>query len=218
MSTVATRWRARLATRRALLAAARRRHEWNPTSKSRALVDLRKQQVAYAERVLARHTFRPRVRDAKLEVTNVFGPLGKVERTIGHYTAGPRDETDAHALFLWRQYHGDHMAKGWGGIGYHYGVTKAGTVVLLRPVVLKGVHTAQKNTGSVGIVVHGGPGQTMTDVQHRALAWLYDNAHTRAFPKEHRSPVSLRRVHHGVHKDYNATACPGSFEWDYKNA
>lgn len=53
---VVTRWRARLAARKTLLAAARRRHAIRPTAASRATVELRKTQVAQAERVIRRHT------------------------------------------------------------------------------------------------------------------------------------------------------------------
>ncbi len=53
---IVARWRGLLATRKALLLAARKRHEWNPTVGSRALLDKRKAQVAFAERVIARHT------------------------------------------------------------------------------------------------------------------------------------------------------------------
>jgi hypothetical protein len=51
---IVTRWRGLLAIRSTLLRAARKRHEWNPTPASRALIDKRKAQVAYAERVIAR--------------------------------------------------------------------------------------------------------------------------------------------------------------------
>ncbi len=216
---IVARWRARLTTRRALLAAARKRHEWFPTASSRALLEKRKRQVAEAERVIARRTrSTPRVRALGATVEDRFGPLGPIVRTIGHYTAGPRDTSDNHAFALWRQYHSQHINQGWGGIGYHYGITSAGTIALLRPVALKGAHTAQKNTGSVGIVVHGGPGQRMTPAQRLALEWLYDHAHTSALPARHRAPVSLRGVHHGVHNDYNATQCPDDYEIDYKAA
>lgn len=57
MSPVAARWRARLRTRRALLAAARRTLKRKPNSPTAvAKVKLRKRQVAEAQRVIARHT------------------------------------------------------------------------------------------------------------------------------------------------------------------
>ncbi len=214
---IVARWRARLKIRQGLLNAARRRHEWNPTATSRATLDKRKGQVAEAERVIARHSGgRPKIVRLAVTIALLWGALGGVQRTIGHYTAGLRDTSDAHAIALWRGYHAQHKAQGWGGIGYHLGITSAGTIVLLRPVNGKGAHTAGKNTGSIGIVVHGGPGQRMTERQRAALEWLYDNAHTTAMPASHRPPRSLRDVPHTVHRDHNATQCPDTYALDYK--
>jgi len=214
---IVARWRARLAARRRLLAAARGRHEWRPTAQSLALIERRKAQVAEAERVITRRGA-PRIVPLGVTVEERFGLLGAIERTIGHYTAGPRDRSDKHALRLWRQIHTDHASRGSGGIAYHYGITSAGSIVLLRPIALKGAHTALNNTGSVGIVVHGSIGQRMTPAQRRALTWLYDHAHTAAMPQQHRAPRSLRGVTHGVHRDYTATACPDTYAHDYKAA
>jgi hypothetical protein len=214
---IVARWRARLAIRNRLLWDARRRHGYNPTPESRALIEKRKRQVSEAERVIARRSG-PKIRELGVTVIDLFGGLGTIARTIGHYTAGPRDRNDDHAIALWRQYHAQHASQGWGGIGYHYGITSAGTIVLLRPVGFKGAHTAGTNTGSVGIVVHGTLGETMTRAQRASLTWLYDNAHTSALPFRHRASRSLRSVRHAVHKDFNATSCPGSYESDYKGA
>lgn len=74
MSTVLSRWRGRLSARRALLLAARRRHEWNPTVRSRALLEKRKLQVAYAERVVARHSSPLRER-AYREASKLIGVM-----------------------------------------------------------------------------------------------------------------------------------------------
>jgi hypothetical protein len=216
---IVARWRARLAARRRLLAAARRRHEWRPTAQSLALIERRKAQVAEAERVIARRRAgTPRILDLGVTVEDRFGRLGEIERTIGHCTAGPRDRSDADALRMWRQYHTDHASRGWGGIGYHYGIASSGSIVLLRPIAMKGAHTAGRNTGSVGVVVHGSIGERMTPAQRAALTWLYDHAHTAAMPQQHRAPRSLRGVTHGVHRDYTATACPDAYAHDYKAA
>lgn len=77
---ILARWRARLAIRKGLLAAARRRHEWNPTPASRAVIDKRKEQVAYAERVIARRVTptpaKPSMRDrAYAEAKKLIGVM-----------------------------------------------------------------------------------------------------------------------------------------------
>lgn len=53
---VVARWKARLAIRRALETAARKRHVWKPTAATRATLDKRKRQVAAADRVIERHS------------------------------------------------------------------------------------------------------------------------------------------------------------------
>lgn len=50
-----SRWQARLATRKNLLAAARQRHKWLHNAQTRAILAKRKAQVAYAHRVISRH-------------------------------------------------------------------------------------------------------------------------------------------------------------------
>jgi hypothetical protein len=61
MSSVTVRWRARLAARERLLAAARRELRRKPTGSARAKVAKRERQVSEARRVIARHT--PRLTD-----------------------------------------------------------------------------------------------------------------------------------------------------------
>lgn len=143
-----------------------------------------------------------------------YGSLGPFIEPLGHYTAGPRDTSDAHAFALDRQYHEQHKAQGWGFIGYHLNITSAGTIVLLRPTRYKGAHVAGHNTGRIGIMVHGSPGQRMTQAQRDTLQWLMDHGHTSAMPESHRFPAKPKQIH--VHNDLNATDCPGDFEADYK--
>lgn len=52
---VLSRWRDRLRTRKGLEQAARRRYIWHPTASNRATLKQRREQVAFAERVIARH-------------------------------------------------------------------------------------------------------------------------------------------------------------------
>ncbi len=56
MTGTLTNWKNRLKARQDLLADARKQHSWNPTAKSRAKVVLRRAQVAYAQRVVNRHS------------------------------------------------------------------------------------------------------------------------------------------------------------------
>ncbi|CAB4896365.1 unannotated protein [freshwater metagenome] len=160
----------------------------------------------------------PRIVNANLRCDGRFGALGALLGAVGHYTAGPRDTSLSHALALWRQYHAQHIRQGWGGIGYHLGIPATGELVLLRPVGQKGAHTAGANTGRIGIVVHGGPGQRMTDAQRATWRWLKENGHTAAMPASHRLSHKLSGLRIWGHNDLFATSCPGAFESDYKAA
>jgi hypothetical protein len=191
-----------------------RRAYWLAQLKTaKAMLARREHQLRSLEQ--ARVPEAPRIVDLDLGGTNLFGPLGPITGVIGHYTAGPRDTSDAHAFSLWRQYHAQHIRQGWGRIGYHYGVTADGTIALLRPVTDKGAHTAGANSGHVGIVVHGTTGDKPTAAQADAIRWLAGNAHTDALPKAHRASRRLADVRWTGHNDWNATACPGGFKRMY---
>ena len=152
-----------------------------------------------------------------LSFQNLFGELGPETRVSCHYTAGPRDTSDAHAAQLCRQYHAYHRGLGWGGIAYHYCITRKGTLLGLRPTSLKGAHTARQNSNSIGVMVHGTTGQRMTKAQRRTLFWLLRNAHKAAMPRAHRTDKRLYRADIRGHKEWpgQATSCPGAYLTDY---
>jgi len=135
----------------------------------------------------------------------------------GHYTAGPRDTSDEHALQLCKSYDAQHRSQGWRMIGYHYCVTRAGSIICLRPVGEIGAHVLNHNTGNVGVMVHGTLGDTWTEPQRLAYIWLLENAHTDALPAAHRSPVDLSKLPRRGHNDWMATSCPGDFKAGFLN-
>lgn len=175
-----------------------------------------KRTAAQKQRAKARRRrhAKPKIVSLRAPVSQQFGGLGTFIGLVGHYTAGPRDTSDAHGLALLRAYNSQHRAQGWGGIGYHLAILSSGTIVRLRPVGWKGTHVAGANTGRVGVVVLGGPGQRMTSAQRASWAWLIANGHTTAMPSSHRLPAKPQRV--WVHSDLNATACPGAYKTDYR--
>lgn len=150
-----------------------------------------------------RNSVKPKVIDlgATLEF-RAMTPQVKPVDSIGHYTAGPIDDDDDEALDLWRRVHAAHLAQGWSGIGYQIGITRAGTIVKLRPLDCVGSHTLNHNTGQAGLSVHGTTGDTWTKPQLRAL-----KAARRKFGLTGRKTV---------HNDWMATGCPGDFESGYK--
>lgn len=151
---------------------------------------------------------------------NLFGALGPERYVTGHYTAGPRDISDQHAIQLIQSYHQMHKAKGWGGLGYHYAITKKGNIILGRPLHLKGAHTGGANSNNVGVVMHGTTGDTPTFAQRRAYRWLLANAHTKNVPATHRTALALRgaqRMGHNSWAQHKSNGCPGSFKLMYLN-
>jgi hypothetical protein len=212
---VLARWRARLATRKALLTAARKRYEWNPTKKNAATLRKRKEQVAYAERVIARHDNGPRiVTAATLGVSFdwVFGARGKPYRATGHYTAGPRAKNAEDGKRIAKQIHAQHRNQGWGGCSYDAIICDDGTLILMNPPGRKSAHVAQNNTGNAAVNCPGTTGDKPTAAQQDTFRWYLAHSHTSRVPKAHRQPVDLRKVRWYGHNDLGATACPGSYK------
>ena len=95
---------------------------------------------------------------------------------------------------------------GWKDIGYHYVITRDGTVVKGRPVDQVGAHVKGHNTGTIGVSLVGGKGgsaddtfsQHFTDAQNSALRNLID-ALRRDFP-------AIKKI--SGHNEYAAKACP----------
>ncbi len=160
----------------------------------------------------------PRIITARaqgLAFANVFGELGQERFVTVHHTAGPTDHDDQHAMALCRQYHAQHKRQGWGGAGYHYCITRRGTILCLRPTRLKGAHVGGHNTANVGVVFHGTTGDRPTKAQVASFRWLLVNAHTKRMPSAHRTdrrlnrPYSTRRGHNQW-PGHTSNACPGT--------
>lgn len=215
-TTILSRWRARLAIRKVLLASSRKRHEWNPTAASRTALARRKEQVAFAERVVKRHgSTRPTIVTAEqlgLTFEWPFGPRGTVYRATGHYTAGPRAKTLEDGKRIAREVHAQHRGQGWGGCSYDAMIPDDGSLILLNPPTRKSAHVAQNNTGNAAVNCPGTLGDKPTEAQVETFRWYLANAHTTAVPKAHRQPVDLRTVRWYGHNDLNATACPGDYK------
>lgn len=185
----------------------------NPAPKLRRSYERWKGEVASLRRQLRNKA--PKIIRGVVLPSNNFGSIGDVWRATGHYTAGPVDRDDAHAVQLAKSFDRYHRSLGWGGIGYHYMIAASGSLIILRPTGWKGAHTASNNSGNIGIVCNGTTGDRPTRAQARTLRWLLANAHTKALPASHR--VNLRGVVLKGHKDWpgQSTACPGGFHAMY---
>lgn len=182
--------------------------------KVRANIHKRRKWLKRIHRAIKR-AMRPKVIDLKLDFRPMT-PQGGVSRVIGHYTAGPRDEDTKDAIRLCRIYHQAHLNNGWSGEGYHICFTSDGDILVLRPAHWVGAHTLGYNTGSYGVMCHGTTGDTPTRAQKRAMRWWAKNGHKSRMGAG-RTNVKPGDLPWGVHKDFNPTSCPGSFEAAYRS-
>jgi hypothetical protein len=181
--------------------------------KASARLALRRRQL------LERGARRPRVVRLDTRVRGRFGQIGPLRAVTGHYTAGRADRDDADALRLLRDIDAQHQDRFGDGIAYHYAITRAGTLVLLRGTGLRGTGVAGHNTGNVHVVCMGTTGTRPAALQAGVLRWLHRNAHRRALPASHRLPVRMSRLRALGHGDWpdpgGATSCPGGFRRMY---
>ena len=170
--------------------------------------------------LLERGARRPRIVRLETRARGRFGAIGPLRAVTGHYTAGPADRDDADALRLFRDIDAAHHAQWGDGIGYHYGIARSGTLVLLRPTGWRGAGVDGVNTGNVHVVCHGTTGTRPTALQAGTLRWLHRNAHRRAMPASHRVRTRLAGLRALGHTDWpapgGATACPGGFTRMYR--
>lgn len=148
----------------------------------------------------------------------VFGAKGPVYRAAGHYTAGERCAGARELLAEATADHRYHVGKGWGGLSYEWMIADDGTLLLGNPTGRKSAAVALNNTGMVNVCMPGTTGDRPTAAQQRTLRWLLAHAHTRALPRQHRSPVDLRTIPLRGHRDWpsQSTACPGNFSTLYR--
>jgi hypothetical protein len=94
-----------------------------------------------------------------------------------------------------------HRARGWGDIGYHFGVDRSGAVWELRPVAFQGAHVKDFNESNIGVVTLGNfDEQTPTEAQLASI-----NRHVSALMRAYRVHISNVRTH----QEWAPTACPG---------
>lgn len=222
MQTIRARWLGRLAVRVALERAARARHIAKPTAQSRAKLEERKAQVAYARRVVRRHQ-RPKMRTAAQiglrDFVYKWGLKGQVIKGAGHYSAGSRARGLRQLVEFARSFHEYHHSIGYGGLSYEVLVADNGALVFGNPVDRKSAGVAENNSGLVNICCPGTNGDRLTAAQVESIRWLMEHWHTDAVPLAHRLPVPASSIPWKGHREWNAnSACPGTMLPDFKRA
>lgn len=129
-------------------------------------------------------------------------PVTQVQYLVVHHTVTSSDATPDDVALL-------HKARGWGGIGYHFLVTKDGKVWYVGDVGTARAHVANMNEKVIGISLIGDftkelPSDAQITSTHKLCKYLIETA---TIP----NITSWENV--VGHKELSATACPGS-SWD----
>jgi len=91
--------------------------------------------------------------------------------------------------------------RGWGDIGYHYIVDRAGRVWEGRAIRYQGAHVSENNENNVGILVLGNfDNQAPSDAQLRAVT-------TAVARLKQLHSINVRNIR--SHQEITSTACPG---------
>lgn len=138
-----------------------------------------------------------------------WGPLGDIHAVTFHHSAGPRAPNKAKAEQLHRAYQLDHQNKGWGDIGYHYGIDDLGRIYELHDLRYKGTHVGEHNTGNVGFMLHGNyVHDKLTKDQNESLRWLFTGGFLELLG-EREKHIALVRGHQEW-PGHGTNACPGN--------
>jgi N-acetylmuramoyl-L-alanine amidase len=124
--------------------------------------------------------------------------MRKIEKIILHCSATPpKMIVGVSTIRDW------HLRRGFSDVGYHYVITKSGSVELGRPLEEVGAHSKGQNKSSIGICYVGGldmfhkPKDTMNDNQVKAFESLVESLRAQF------GDLTL----HG-HNEYSKKACP----------
>lgn len=137
-------------------------------------------------------------------VSSRVNPMSGVSRITVHHEGWEPvwfndKRTTAARIEKIRRYHVED--NGWGDIGYHYIVDRAGRVWEGRPLNYQGAHVRNNNEHNIGILVLGNfEKQAPSSAQLKSLY-----ATTAGLSNNHR--VSAGRVR--SHREINPTTCPG---------
>jgi len=136
-------------------------------------------------------------------IPNRVDPMRGIRHlTVHHEGASPVYFTDYRAsadrlALIQRQ----HFDRGWGDIGYHFVIDRAGRIWEARPLHLQGAHVRDHNEHNIGVMVLGNfEQQKPADAQLQTLASLVQDL-------SRRYNLSNRVIH--THRELTPTACPG---------
>lgn len=127
-------------------------------------------------------------------------PWNQLQGILIHHSVTKHEATADDVALL-------HKARGWGGIGYHFVITKDGVVHYVGDISTARAHVENKNEKFIGICMIG------DFTKHLPSDEQIMSAHdlVKFFLTETPSLPTLNNWNQlGGHKDQQATACPGS--------
>lgn len=123
---------------------------------------------------------------------------------VVHHTAGTRPRTENAERAELRAIQAAHQAQGWSDIGYNYVIMPSGRVYEGRGYNVVGAHTANHNTGTIGVCFAGN-----YEVVKPSRAQLVAYRRLVRLLKKH--GAQIRRVRGHKQMPNQATACPGRY-------
>lgn len=100
-----------------------------------------------------------------------------------------------------------HKARGWSDVGYHYLITRDGTVVVGRQLDKVGAHVKGHNTNTIGISLFGGFDAAATDSFSDHFTPAQDAALRRLISQLRSTYPEIKKI--SGHNEYANKGCPG---------
>lgn len=126
-----------------------------------------------------------------------------------HHSAGPRARNKGQCQALNLAYQRDHIARGFGDIGYHACMDDLGRFYRLRPLDAIGAHVGSHNTGNLGLMLHGNyMHDELTDNQLESIKWLFRGGFVTLLGVTEGEITIIRG--HQEWPGHNTNECPGT--------
>lgn len=154
------------------------------------------------------------IKKANLKFKNKLTPRKKTEEIVLHCSATPEGKD-----FKPADIHRWHLERNWAGAGYHFLITRDGTIWECRPENTIGAHCTGHNTKSIGVCYVGGmdadnkrPKDTRTTEQHKALLELM-----KYLMEKYNLTTDKIHCHNELCPPNKPKACPSFSIFDFRN-
>ena len=142
----------------------------------------------------------------------ILKPSKDFDRITVHHSAGAvnASTTDAKVIADIEAVCHEHIARGYGDIGYHFVIDVRGIAWEARSLSYEGAHVSGQNDGNIGVMLLGNyENQTVSEKQKKGLAILIESLRDKYQVKRHRL---------FGHRDIGKSLCPGKHLYKYVEA